>query len=174
MQLWEALCPDCANQAGRELRLPYLPPRVPTHLPCPLGEPPQVDPAQGPLPPASQPAPSPHLTSLSRQHADEQTSPHPDKRTTPPGFPLSLPAPPIPNQTSRALQGTVVWGKGPLLEGKGGRGFQEPPPLLPPTGKLSGWAEHSCLQDSLTSETLRRTFYALPQLRTDGLATPWS
>ena len=26
MELWEALCPDCANQAGRELRLPYLPP----------------------------------------------------------------------------------------------------------------------------------------------------
>lgn len=36
MQLWEALCPDCASQAGRELRLPYLPPRVPTHLPVHL------------------------------------------------------------------------------------------------------------------------------------------
>lgn len=124
--------------------------------------------------PRSQLPPHTSLRSPANTLTDEQTSPHPDKRTTPPGFPLSLLAPPIPNQTSRALQGTVVWGKGPLLEGKGGRGFQEPPPLLPPTGKLSGWAEHSCLQDSLTSETLRRTFYALPQLRTDGLATPWS
>ena len=117
--------------AGSSASPTYLPVHLENLLKLP------VDPTQGPLPPASQPAPSPHLTSLSRPHSDEETSPHPDKRTTPPGFPLSLPAPPIPNQTSRALQGTVVWGKGSLLEGKGGWGFQEPPPLLPQTGKLS-------------------------------------